>query len=402
MAARRAELPAEEAAARAALDALVQGRAARWCETRAALAARLEQLDAARLAGSTGRTAVVEAWLPRRDLPALREALAARLGADAAVEEMPSGRGDRAAPVLLQNRRPARPFELLVRVYDDPRARSLDPTGLVAIFLPLMFGLMVGDVVYGALLLVASLVALRRLGPRSPAIRDLARAFALGSVWAIAFGVVFGEALGDLGESAFGMPAVWMHRDDEDAVQALLLLAVAIGAVHVTLGVLLGLWQSWRDRATHGMLGHLGTLLVLTGLFALAGVAAGHLPAAAGGAAAAVAVVGLVLVSALHGRLGILLGPLEVVGVVGNVLSYLRLAAVGLASVYLAVVANELAGLGPIWMGALIATFLHALNLALASFTPAIQAVRLQYVEFFTKFFVGGGRAFRPFGAVPD
>ena len=101
----------------------------------------------------------------------------------------------------------------------------------------------------------------------------------------------------------------------------------------------------------------------------------------------------------LHGALGLIMGPLALMGTLGNVLSYLRLAAVGLASAYLAGVANKLATVGPIWMGVLVAVFFHALNLALAVFSPTIQALRLHYVEFFSKFFVGGGRAFRPFGA---
>jgi V/A-type H+-transporting ATPase subunit I len=93
-----------------------------------------------------------------------------------------------------------------------------------------------------------------------------------------------------------------------------------------------------------------------------------------------------------------MMGPLELVGTLGNVLSYLRLAAVGLASAYLATVANELAVLAPIWIGVLIAAFFHALNLALAALSPMIQALRLHYVEFFSKFYEGGGHPFRPFG----
>ena len=92
------------------------------------------------------------------------------------------------------------------------------------------------------------------------------------------------------------------------------------------------------------------------------------------------------------------MGPLELLGIVGNVLSYLRLAAVGLASVYLAIVANELATVGPLWLGVIVAAFFHILNLALAGFSPMIQALRLHYVEFFSGFFLGGGRLFIPFG----
>ena len=109
--------------------------------------------------------------------------------------------------------------------------------------------------------------------------------------------------------------------------------------------------------------------------------------------------VGLVLLIAGRGALGFVMGPLELVGTLGNVLSYLRLAAVGLASTYLAMVANELTVVGPIWLGVFVGLFFHSLNLALASFSPMIQALRLHYVEFFSKFYEGGGQPFRPFGA---
>ena len=94
-------------------------------------------------------------------------------------------------------------------------------------------------------------------------------------------------------------------------------------------------------------------------------------------------------------------GPARPDRAVGNILSYLRIAAVGLASAHLARVANELGELGPIWIGIFVAAFFHALNLALASFSPMIQALRLHYVEFFGTFYVGGGRAFGPFGDGP-
>jgi V/A-type H+-transporting ATPase subunit I len=100
----------------------------------------------------------------------------------------------------------------------------------------------------------------------------------------------------------------------------------------------------------------------------------------------------------LHGALGVTTGALDLLGRIGNILSYLRIAAVGLASAHLANVANELGSVGPIWIGIFVATFFHALNLALAAFSPMIQSLRLQYVEFFGAFFVGGGRPFTPFG----
>jgi V/A-type H+-transporting ATPase subunit I len=114
---------------------------------------------------------------------------------------------------------------------------------------------------------------------------------------------------------------------------------------------------------------------------------------------AAVMIVGIVLLGASLGWLGVLMGPIEFIGLIGNILSYLRIAAIGLASVYLARVANELAGsFGIVIVGIIIALLIHALNLALGAFSPTIHSLRLHYVEFFRKFYEGGGRPFEPFG----
>ncbi len=391
------ELPAALATAQAQLRGQIAPRVHAWRTEHAALAAQLEQLDAIALAGATERTFHLAGWTPRADFARVAASLERELGGRIVVEELAEGRADRDAPVLMRSARVARPFQPLVRFFDTPRAYSVDPTGLMAIFLPLMFGLMVADVAYGAVLLGIVLVARARLGPRYPAFRQLSPVLVAGALWAIAFGVVFGEVLGNVGER-IGVPALWLHRDSSKAVVPLLVLGIAIGAVHVVLGLVLGLWQARRDRDRGALLSHAGTLIFLAGAFLLAGVAVGFLPPAATTPFAAALIVGLVIVSASGGALGAIVGPLELLGAITNVLSYLRLAAVGLASVYLAVVANKLAGVGPIWMGVVIAAFLHSLNLLLAAFTPCVQALRLHYVEFFGKLFVGGGRPFQPFG----
>jgi V/A-type H+-transporting ATPase subunit I len=135
----------------------------------------------------------------------------------------------------------------------------------------------------------------------------------------------------------------------------------------------------------------------------LAGVAAQQLPRGWLSPAVAAVIVGLVLLIYGLGSVGALLAPVELLGVVGNVLSYLRLAAIGLASVYLAMVGNVMAGrIGVLWIGVIIAALFHALNLAMGAFSPAIHALRLHSVEFFTKFYEEGGHPFQPFGATED
>jgi V/A-type H+-transporting ATPase subunit I len=395
---RLAELPGAIAATEAERAALLVPHAARLGTLRAAIAGELERLEALDRFAATQRAFVAECWVPRRELARLRREVDARLGAAVLVEDLETSPRDPEAPLLMRNSRLARPFEPLVRFLDLPRAGSVDPTLLMAIFLPLMLGAMVGDVGYGVILIALAVFARRSLAARAPALASLAWIALAGAAWTIVFGVLYGEFFGDLGRRLVGDWALWRYRPSAEALEPLLLFSVAIGALHVVLGLGLGAWEAARFRERGALLDKLGTLLALGGLFGLAGWAAEQLPAGALTPSVAAAVIGLVLMMSIDGALGMVTGPLELMGAIGNVLSYLRLAAVGLASAHLAGVANELATVGPIWMGILVAAFFHSLNLALAGFSPVIQALRLHYVEFFGAFFTGGGRAFRPFG----
>ncbi|MCY7304260.1 MAG: hypothetical protein LH654_14770 [Thermoleophilia bacterium] len=392
-------LPAAIQGAEEAVRELVVPHAAEWQLYRTAAAAELEQLEAIGLLRMTDRAYVMEGWWPRSQGGTLREELDRRLDGQVAIEESKPARVDSRVPVLLHNVRLARPFEALVEFLDVPRSASLDPSLVMCLFLPLMFGIMVGDVGYGVILLFLGLYARRRFARSAPVLRDISFVLVFGAAWSLVFGVLFGEFFGDVGKRIVGYDwAVWMYRPGAEALEPLLLFAIAIGIVHVVLGIVLGMWQAARFREPRTLLDRLGTLLVLIGLFTVAGVAADQLPEGAMTPAVALAVVGLVLVLSLHGAMGLVMGPLELLGTLGNILSYLRLAAVGLASAYLAIVANELALAGPIWLGIIVGTFFHTLNLALAGFSPMVQALRLHYVECFSKFFEGGGTPFHPFG----
>lgn len=395
---RLTELPELIAHAHADAIAAVRPHVATLRLFRRELAARAERIEAAELAETGARTFVLRVWVPRSRIPAVRDALSGLTGPVVAAE-VRSRDWLGAPPVLLRNWTLFRPFQRLVGFLSWPGPNALDPTGLMAVVMPLLFGIMVGDIGYGLLLVGAGVLIGRRWGPTSDVAVDLGRILSAGGWWSVVFGALFGELFGDAGRYLLGMPALWFYRGAPDALTPLLLFVIAVGAAHIVLGLLLGLWTAIRQRHRGHILERLGTLLVLGGLFAVAGVAVSVLPAGAITPAIAVIVVGLVLASVVHGALGVLLGPLELIGTLGNILSYLRLAAVGLASVYLAIVANELARQAPLVLGLVIAVFFHALNLALAAFSPMIQALRLHYVEFFGKFHEGGGREFAPLGA---
>ena len=116
---------------------------------------------------ATKRTFVAECWVPRRGLARLRREVEARLGDAVLVEDLATSRSDPQAPLLMRNVRAARPFEPLVGFLELPRAGSVDPTPLMALFLPMMLGVMIGDVGYGVVLTALALVARRRLTGRA-------------------------------------------------------------------------------------------------------------------------------------------------------------------------------------------------------------------------------------------
>jgi V/A-type H+/Na+-transporting ATPase subunit I len=393
-------LPEELAGAWRSLAARTAELAPGWRRRRREALAELDHLEALTLAGASERTAAVTGWLPRRHLPELRAALAAVGPGVTETQLDPASAGE--PPTLLDNPPPVRPYQGLVTFFGLPRSGSIDPSTLTAAVLPLMFGVMVGDLVYGAILAGLGLLLRRRPGAAGrPMLRDAGSILLAGGTWSMLFGLLFGEALGNLGHK-LGLPTLWFYRGGTESLGTLLLLAVGIGVTHVLLGLILGMRQARRLRQPRTLIERAGTFCLLCGLAAIAATAVDLLPGQVRTPAMALVAVMFVVAISARGVTGLLTGPLELLGTVGHVLSYLRLAAVGLASVYLAGVANELAVSVPLLLGVFVAALLHLLNLALAAFSPMVQALRLHYVEFFSGFYEAGGHAFRPFGRRPE
>jgi V/A-type H+-transporting ATPase subunit I len=355
----------------------------------------LAQIDVCNQLGQTDYTFVLEGWLPKERLAEVQDRLAQEIGGNVIVTEIPLSADDATrAPVAFDNPTFVKPFEPLVQLLALPQYGGFDPTPLMAVFMPIFFGMILGDVAYGIILL-ALMAYLRRRFKTRATLRSLAEVLMLGSAWSILFGFLFGEFLGTLGED-IGLHPLWFDRAHN--VQGLFLLTIGIGAGHIVLGLGLGVWEALRHHARRELMEKVAMLVSLAALFLLVAVLTGFLPNSFFTPVVAILVVGVAVLIYSMGSLGLLLGPLELLGTVGNILSYLRIAAIGLSSIYLAQVANELAGfVGSLLVGLIIAVLFHALNIALGAFSPTIQSLRLHYVEFFGKFYTGGGEPFRPF-----
>jgi V/A-type H+-transporting ATPase subunit I len=205
----------------------------------------------------------------------------------------------------------------------------------------------------------------------------------------VIFGFLFGEFFGDLGRHWFGM-RFWFNR--EEAIVPFLGLAVALGLVHVLLGLGLGVASALRGHPRIALGRGLTALMIILIVICLL-AAFEILPAALFSPAVIALLIAFPALILVEG----IVAPVELLSTLGNILSYARIMALGTASVMLAVVANRMVGaLGSTLVGVMFALLFHLVNFALGLFSPTIHALRLHYVEFFGKFYSPGGTQYRP------
>jgi V/A-type H+-transporting ATPase subunit I len=356
------------------------------------LTSQLAMREAATLAYETAHCFVIFGWSPTTALPTLRDALRCDFGDSAIVVEKPILLRDlEQVPVALRNPPYLRPFELLVTLLPPPRYTSFDPTPLIALCFPFFFGLMVGDVGHGVILLVAAAAAIIRARP--PVLLQAAWVLLAAAVFTIVFGLVFGECFGEAGGHLLGLEP---RLDRRTSFVPMLAVTVGIGFLHVSLGLVLGVLSALAAQQRTEAAFRATSLLMIV---ALAALLVSFVTPAVAGTRRPIAVV-LVLAVPVLVVSGGLVAPFELVRHVGNIVSYARLMAIGLASVLLAHVANGLAtAVESIWAAVMFAVVLHTFNVVLGVFGPTIHALRLHYVEFFSKFFEPAIKRYEPLKA---
>lgn len=392
MLARLGDLPGELGGIRKQYERLAGEHGAGLRRAEAAIARRLQALNALPLSGVTPHAFVLEGWVPADG----RRGLASRLQADVdesvVVSEMSREEWrSEEAPVVLRNPRLFRPFEAVISLLPLPRYGSIDPTPFVAVFFPVFFGLMLGDVGYG-LVLAAGGLALHRWSKPRTMVRSVAEIIGPCALFTIIAGILFGEFFGNLGRDWFGLKPLAFNR--EEALVPFLLLALAIGTVHMVLGLVLGAVAARRHPRQ--AVGHVASAVAVILIVLLLLAAVDVLPRSF----FTPAVIGLLIAFPVLIAAEGIVAPIEFLSTVGNILSYARIMALGIASVMLAVVANRMVGaIGSATVGVVFALLFHLVNFAIGLFSPTIHALRLHYVEFFGKFYSPGGVRYEPFGA---
>jgi len=386
---RLAEVLAELAAVRAEATAMARAHGGELVAARAGLHDALAALDAEALAATSARVFVLEGWLPARERARVAAAVTQTVGPEITIEEVARDEWTGSdAPVVLANPRLFAPFEVLTSLLPLPRYGSVDPTPFVAVFFPMFFGVVVGDVGYGLVMAVLAGV-LRLVGRARKRACDVAKIGFAVAFYTILFGAAYGELFGDLGEH-LGMRPLWFDR--REAIPAFLVLAVALGAMHLLIGLVVAAVNHWRHDRRHAIgRGLTAIMLVLLAVALL--VLVERLPHVLLMPAAIALLVAFALVVVLEGATAVL----DLMSIVGHVLSYARVMALGTASVMLAVVANQMHGaFGSLALGIAFALVFHVINFVITLFSPTIHVMRLHYVEFFDTFFEPGGGPYRP------
>ncbi|MFO7915566.1 MAG: V-type ATP synthase subunit I [Candidatus Krumholzibacteriales bacterium] len=355
---------------------------------------------------------LMEGWVRELDRKKLERGILGEF-ADVEIAFRKPGK-DEKPPVHLENGKLAEPNEFVMTLYGNPQYREIDPTPFFAPFFILFFAMCLTDAGYGIALSIVSAFILFKFKPSGGA-RKLIRLMLTGGLVTTVVGILAGGLFGiSLGNVPFLRKFVFINPIEEP--MKMLYLSFFLGIVHILFGMGISMVRKFQEGLiADGIFDNLFWMIFLVFLAPLgfAGILDGEVPPyilSWSGRGAVIMAAAIFLTggrkkeSLIMKALGGLAGFYDIVGYFGDVLSYARLLALGLATSAIAMAVNDIAGMVagmPFYTGYIAMILIlaggHLFNLAVNSLGGFVHSARLQYLEFFSKFFSGGGRPFKPF-----
>ena len=385
---------------------------------------RLEKYEILGTLLQSKKTFLVTGYVPERAAAELAKELSENFTlaveiADPAEEDEP--------PVLLANKTVPSSFEGVVEAFGLPGKGEIDPTAVMSACYIFLFGLMLSDAAYGFVVFAVCLAALLKFPRMQEGMRKSLRMFMYCGIstmfWGVMFGSYFGDVVDVVSRTFFGkevtIPALWFVPLNEP--MKMLVFSMLFGVIHLFLGLGMKGYMLLRDKkyldfvceVVFWYLLLIGLILILlpSQMFESISQMQFNFPPALNLAAKGMAIGGAVGILLMSGRgrknwfLRVALGAYDLYGVtswLSDVLSYSRLLALGLATGVIGTVINSMgAMLGGGIVGAIGFTLVfligHSINIGINLLGAYVHTNRLQYVEFFGKFYEGGGRPFNPF-----
>ena len=345
----------------------------------------------------TKTTFCLNGWLPSKKADSLVKTLTENYKCYVETEK---GNKDEGYPVLLENNSFVTPFEDIVNMYSTPSTKDVDPSGIMAFFYIIFFGMMLADAGYGILISLACLFIVKKTKfkkGQGNLIKLMGICGISTAIWGFVFGSVFGSSLP-------GIPVIINPLKD---VMVLMAMSLVFGIIHIYIGLGIKGYTLLRDGDVIGFISD----IILWYIF-ITGVCLLIIPVVAGdiGIFSVIgkylAIIGMVGIILTNGRAykGIFMKLFKgtsalygITGYFGDILSYTRLMALCLSSGVIGQVINLLGAMaGPVGM-IIIGLIGHSINLFIGALGAYVHTSRLQFVEFFGKFYEGGGEAFTPF-----
>ena len=349
---------------------------------------------------------MLEAWVPVKDTEKVESLVEQTTDGHCAFETIEvEGTDDEEVPILQQNCRYAKPYELLVQMYAPVRYNAIDPTIFVAIMFPFFFGFCLTDAVYGFFVFLIGVILVRGLGKISDSMNSFGWIFMASGIWSIILGLITNGVLGNFPKEMLGiqhLPTVVL--DAFVSPHIILIIAIAIGVIYLNIGFIVGAINNFRYNDKKEAIGSQLCWFVLE--IGVIFLALGYINPSIGMIGYAIGGIFVIICLAMLVYSGGAYGIMDVFGFMGDVLSFARLLALCLATGGIAMTVNILTNLCadkiPL-IGIILAVIVffggHIANFAFQVLGAFVNALRLNYVEFFSQFYKEGKNNFEAFKA---